>query len=64
MWLPLMRPLLGTWPETQVCVLAGSQTRDPLVHRPVPNPLSYTSQGPALGFPIELGEEHHRLKVL
>ena len=43
-WLPLSRPLLGTWPATQVCALTGNQTSDPLVHRPVLNPLSHTSQ--------------------
>ena len=25
-WLPLARPLLGTWPETQACVLNGNGT--------------------------------------
>ena len=35
MWLPLTRPLLGTWPTTQVCALTGNQTSDPLVHRRV-----------------------------
>ena len=25
-WLPLMRPLLGTWPATQVCALTGNRT--------------------------------------
>ena len=44
-WLPLMRPLLGTWPSTQACALTGNQTRDPLVHRLVLSPLSHTSQG-------------------
>ena len=33
-WLPLMWPLLGTWPATQACALTGNQTRDPLVHSP------------------------------
>ena len=42
MWL---HPLLGTWPTTQACTLTGNQTGDPLVHRSVLNPLSYTSQG-------------------
>ena len=45
MWLPLMRPPLGTWPATQARALTGTQTRDTLVHRPALNPLSYTSQG-------------------
>ena len=25
-WLPLTRPLLGTWPATQSCALTGNQT--------------------------------------
>ena len=44
-WLPLVHSLLGTWPATQVCVLTGNQTSDPLVLRLVLNPLSHTSQG-------------------
>ena len=44
-WLPLACPLLGTWPATQACALAGNRTRDPLLLRSVLNPLSYTSQG-------------------
>ena len=44
-WLPLVSPPLGTWPATQVCALTENQTSDPLVHRLVLNPLSYTSQG-------------------
>ena len=44
-WLPLMHPLLGTWPATQACALTGNPTGDPLVHRPALNPLSHTSQG-------------------
>ena len=43
-WLPLMCPLLGTWPETQACALTGDQTGDSLVPRPALNPLSHTSQ--------------------
>ena len=43
--LPLMCPLLGTWPATQACALTGNQTSDRLVCRPVLNPLSHTSQG-------------------
>ena len=42
-WLPLMRPLLGTWPSTQVCTLTGNETSDPLVLRLALNPLSHTS---------------------
>ena len=44
-WLPLPSPLLGTWPATQACALTGKQAGDPLVHKPVLNPLSHTSQG-------------------
>ena len=44
-WLPLMRPLLGTWPTTQACALTENQTGDPLVSRLMLNPLSHTSQG-------------------
>ena len=44
-WLPLLRPLLGTWPTTQAHALTGNQTCDPLVPRLVLNPLSHTSQG-------------------
>ena len=44
-WLPLMFPLLGTWPATQACALTGNWTGDPLVRRPALNPLSHTSQG-------------------
>ena len=43
-WLLLTRPLLGTWPATQACALTGNRTGDPLVRRPVLNPLSHTSQ--------------------
>ena len=44
-WLPLERPLLGTWPTTQTCALTGNPTSDPLVCRPALNPLSHISQG-------------------
>ena len=44
-WLPLMLHFLGSWPETQACALTGNQTGDPLVCRPVLNPLNHTSQG-------------------
>ena len=43
-WLPLERPLLGTWPATQACALIGNGTGEPLVHRLAFNPLSHTSQ--------------------
>ena len=45
LWLPLKHPLLGTWPATQVCDLTGNRTGNPLVHRHMLNPLSYTSPG-------------------
>ena len=44
MWLPVMCPLMGTWPATQVCALTGNRTSDPLLHRPALNPLSCTGQ--------------------
>ena len=44
-WLPLMCPLLGTWPVIQACAPPGNPTGDPLVLRPALNPLSHTSQG-------------------
>ena len=34
MWLPLTRPLLGTWPAIQACALTGGGTGDLSVHRP------------------------------
>ena len=45
MWMPLTRPLLGTWPATQAYALTGNQTSNPLVLRLALNPLSHTSQG-------------------
>ena len=44
-WLPLTCPLQGTLPATQACALTGNRSSDPLVGRPVLNPLSHTSQG-------------------
>ena len=44
-WLPLMYPLLGTWPATQACTLTRNRTSDHLVCRPVLSPLIHTSQG-------------------
>ena len=35
---------LGTWPKTQASALTGNETNDPLVCRPVLNPLSHTNQ--------------------
>ena len=34
MWLPLVHPLLGTWPATQACVLTRNWTSNPLVCNP------------------------------
>ncbi|KAF6073442.1 hypothetical protein HJG60_009566 [Phyllostomus discolor] len=45
MWLPLLRPLLGTWPAAQVCALTRSRKDGLLVHRLALNPLYHTSQG-------------------
>ena len=42
-WLLLVYPLWET--TTQACALTGNQTGDPLVSRPVLNPLSHTTQG-------------------
>ena len=42
--LPLMHFLLGTWPATQSFALTGNRTEDPLVLRPMLNPLSCTIQ--------------------
>ena len=39
-----MHPLLGTCPATQICVLTGNRTGDPLVHRLALDPLNHTSQ--------------------
>ena len=44
-WLPLASPQLGTWPTIQAWALTGNWTSVLLVHRPVLNPLIYTSQG-------------------
>ena len=44
-WLPLVRPLLGTCPKTQPCALTGNSTSNPLVCWPALNPLSHTRQG-------------------
>ena len=49
-WLTPTRPLLGTWPATQVCALTVYPIRDPLVCRLALNPLSHTSQGSLMNF--------------
>ena len=45
MWLPLLHPLLGTWPATQACAVTGNRTGNHLVRRPAGSPLSHSSQG-------------------
>ena len=42
----LTLPPPGAWPTTQACALTENGTSDPLVRRPVLNPLNYTSQDP------------------
>ena len=49
MWLLLMHPLLGAWPSAQ-----AGMCPDFLVHRPVINPLSHTSQGKPLSSLINI----------
>ena len=65
-WLPLVRPLLGTWLGSQTCVLTGNQTCDPLVRSLVLNPLSHTSQGLSgiLIFAIPISEKHFSVQYL
>ena len=65
-WLLLAHPPLGTWPTTQVCVLTGNQTSDPLVCRPALNPLSHTSQGSHRFFSslLSLHTQKYSLKCL
>ena len=53
-WLPLERPLLGTWPATQACALTGNRTSDPLVRRLGLNPLSHASQGCTTTLKVDL----------
>ena len=55
----LAHPQPGTCPATQACALTGSQTNDPLVRRPVLNPLSHTSQG----ITSVLNSASHRLLI-
>ena len=43
-WLPLMHPLLGTWPATQACALTGNQTGDSLVPSVAFNPLTTSAR--------------------
>ena len=66
MSLPLMCPLLGTWPETQACALTGNQTIDPLVRGSTLNPLSHTSQGSILvyWFPCLSFHQYHTVLII
>ena len=62
--LPLLHPLLWTWPETQACALTENQNSDPLVHRLALNPLRHTNQGTLGTFyhpPLSIGglESHN-----
>ena len=61
-WLPLMRPLLGTWPTTQACVLTENQTDDPLVRRLALNPLNHTSQGCIQYFQLMISKQYYEKK--
>ena len=58
-WLPLVYPLVGTWPTTQACALTGNRTSDPLDCRPACTPLSHTSQGSLLFFNHDMNEYNH-----
>ena len=67
-WLPLVCPVLETWPTTQAWALTGNRTSSPLVHRPACNPLSHTNQGNLL-FIFKLKQEtvkgdHCKMKVI
>ena len=44
-WLPLMHPVLGTWPTTQACALTGNRTSNPLVWSLALSPVHHTRQG-------------------
>ena len=44
-WLPLVRPLLGTQPAAQACALIGNRISDPLLCSLGLSPLSHSSQG-------------------
>ena len=55
-WLPLIRPLLGTWPETQACALTENRTGNPLILRLSLSPLSHTSQGSFLVYSVRFSK--------
>ena len=44
-WLPLMCPLLGTWPTTQSCALDWESNQQPFDSQANTQPLSHTRQG-------------------
>ena len=54
MWLPLAHFQLGTWPATQARAPTGNWTSHLLVCKPVPHPLSHTSQGYTLFFNLTI----------
>ena len=62
-WLPLTCPILQTWPTAQACTMTGNQTHDPLVHSPVLNPLSHTSQGKFSFFLVFTYKQYHTAGV-
>ena len=41
----LHAPPLGTWPASKACAMTGNRTGSLSGHRPMLNPMSYTSQG-------------------
>ena len=47
-WLPLTRPLLGTWSIAEAYTLTGNQTRDFLIWRLALSPLCHNNQGCSL----------------
>ena len=53
----------GTWPATQACALTGNRTGNPLVHRPVLNPLSHTSQGHCMNFRLRVDLEPYNASI-
>ena len=52
-WLPLLHPLLGTWPTNQARALTGNRASNPFVLRPSLRPLSQTHQGSKVHFLID-----------
>ena len=54
-WLPLMLPLLGTWPATQACALTGNRTGNTLACRPFSKYFQVNYRGHHISFPAILG---------